>query len=163
MNSVITILSSLGTTVNGEAHAIRSNSAEAVSRRASPMDITDTDGPVKHGQTEHSEDGTTARESKRIKIEAEDEQEPAQPANGEVEGSENGGEQANDADESAEKSSTQVQDDEDEARALSVQLGLCPTCRDLEHLLTRLVSYIVWRHRYRSKRRNQLLLKSDKD
>ncbi|KAF9288782.1 histone acetyltransferase [Mortierella alpina] len=104
-----------GTAINGEAHIIRSGSAEVVSRRSSPMDITDTDGPAKHGQTEHSEDGTTAREAKRIKIEADDEQEPAQPANGEVEGSENGGEQANDTDEAAEKSATQVQDDEDEA------------------------------------------------
>ncbi|CAO3572679.1 unnamed protein product [Mortierella alpina] len=103
-----------GTAINGEAHTIRSESAEVVSRRTSPMDITDTDGPVKHSQMEHSEDSTTERESKRIKIEADDEQEPTRSANGEVEGSENDGEQANDVEESAEKSAALVQDDEDE-------------------------------------------------
>jgi len=94
------------------------------------MDITDTDGPVKHGQMEHSEDSTTEREPKRIKIEADDEQEPAQSANGEVEGSENEGEQANDAEESAEKSAALVQDDEDEVYILSAQSGLCRDRKD---------------------------------
>lgn len=121
------------------------------------MDITYTDGPAKHGQTEHSEDGTTAREAKRIKIEADDEQEPAQPANGEVEGSENGGEQANDTDEATEKNATQVQDDEDEASKLLVQFRAAKpiVIAKTGHIVTLFVSYYVWGHRYRSKRRNQ--------
>ncbi|KAG0360728.1 histone acetyltransferase [Gamsiella multidivaricata] len=102
-------------TMNGEVGHVQNGSVEEALDSVVPMEVEASEGPAKHDQPEEDDDEDGDRVAKRIKIEADSNQETAHIANGEGSTAEQRGEQPEDADQEVEQNHAQIQDDEDEA------------------------------------------------
>ncbi|KAG0317030.1 histone acetyltransferase [Dissophora globulifera] len=100
---------------NGDVQYHQLNSMEDESDSSHAMDMDTSEGASKHAQADASENDNVDRESKRIKIEVDDNQDSAQqPSKTDTAAAEPNGEYAADVDPSSGYATTQVVDDEDE-------------------------------------------------